>query len=77
MHYIRVPTRAYNKKKQETIEVQAKPGPVLMTKYQRSFFGATYLFDQIGDLTGVTADLKACFPNDYKRILSYRILSHS
>ena len=42
----------------------------LTTKYQRSFYGATYLLDQIGDLTGVTADLKACFPDDYKRILS-------
>ena len=33
-------------------------------------YGATYLFDQIGIETGVTADLKTCFPATYKQILS-------
>lgn len=65
-----VPTGSYIKKKEEAKKIAVKPGPLAITKYQRSFFGATYLFDQIGDMTGVTADLKACFPNDYKRILS-------
>lgn len=65
-----VPTRSYNKKQTGLKEVQVKPGPIPMTQYKRSFFGATYLFDQIGNLTGVSTDLKDCFPNDYKRILS-------
>jgi hypothetical protein len=64
-----IPTRGY-KKKVEIIELSAKPGPVPMTKYQRSFYGATYLFDQIGEITGVEADLKACYPETYKKILS-------
>ena len=64
-----IPTRQY-KKKEAVTEALPKPGPVPMTKIQRSFYGATYLFDQIGDLTGVEADLKACFPGEYKKILS-------
>ncbi|MFB6367954.1 transposase, partial [Paenibacillus elgii] len=44
--------------------------PVPITSFQRSFYGATYLFDQIGQETGVEADLKACFPDSYKKILS-------
>ena len=37
---------------------------------KRLFCGATYLLDQIGALTGVTEDLKACFPDTYRQILS-------
>jgi hypothetical protein len=29
----------------------------------RRFYGATYLFDRIGEDTGVTEDLKRCFPD--------------
>lgn len=36
----------------------------------RTFYGATYLFDHIGEVTGVAADLKTCFPENYKQILS-------
>ncbi|MDC3423650.1 IS1634 family transposase [Aquibacillus sp. 3ASR75-11] len=64
-----VPTRAY-RKNQDAQDTPLKPGPVPITKLQRSFYGATYLFDQIGDATGITADLKACFPDIYKQILS-------
>lgn len=65
-----VPTRSYNKKKQDNEPKPTKGGPVPITAYKRRFFGATYLFDQIGKLTGVEADLKACFPDSYKKILS-------
>lgn len=65
-----VSTRPYNKKKTNKKSKSVKPGPVPVTKYRRRFFGATYLFDQIGKRTGVEADLKACFPADYKKILS-------
>lgn len=65
-----IPTRDYKKKHQLEEVSPVKPGPVAMTKYQRSFFGASYLFDQIGTSLGITADLKSCFPNDYKKIQS-------
>ncbi|GAU79116.1 IS1634 family transposase [Fusibacter sp. 3D3] len=65
-----IPTRAYKKMSQSVESSSVKPGPVAMTKYQRSFFGATYLFDQIGKSLGITTDLKSCFPNDYKKIQS-------
>jgi hypothetical protein len=39
-------------------------------KVQRSFYGATYLLDTIGENLGITDDLKQCFPNTYKQILS-------
>lgn len=65
-----VPTRAYKRKEAVADATPAKRGPVPMTTVRRSFYGAAYLFDQIGKQTGVTGDLKACFPDTYKRILS-------
>lgn len=47
-----------------------KRGPVPNTRTKRSFYGATYLFDRIGEDTGVTEDLKTCFPENYRQILS-------
>jgi transposase len=64
-----VPTRAY-KKKEKTAAAHVKPGPLPITQFHRSFYGATYLFDQIGQITGVADDLKACFPDSYRQILS-------
>lgn len=40
------------------------------TPYQQLYCGATYLLDEIGKLTGVVRDLKVCFPESYKEILS-------
>jgi transposase len=37
---------------------------------ERRFHGATYLFDRVGEVTGVANDLKYCFPDCYKQILS-------
>jgi transposase len=52
-------------------KVQApKQGPIPSTTVKRSYYGATYLFDSIGESLGITADLKACFPENYKQILS-------
>lgn len=65
-----IPTRAYKKKDEKATEAPAKRGPVPITKVQRSFYGASYLLDQIGKTTGVIQDLKACFPESYKQILS-------
>jgi len=37
---------------------------------KRSFYGATLLFDKIGEKIGLTEDLKNCFPDTYQQILS-------
>ncbi len=47
-----------------------RKGPVPVEKTDRLFYGATYLLDQIGEATGLTADLKTCFPKTYKQIQS-------
>lgn len=47
-----------------------KPGPVPAATPNRRFYGATYLLDEIGKVTGVTQDLKQCFPSTFKQILS-------
>ena len=49
---------------------KSKPGPVPMLTSNRSFYGATYLFNAIGEKLGITDDLKRCFPDSYKQILS-------
>lgn len=50
--------------------VDIKLGPVPVTESKRLFYGATYLFDAIGEKLGITKDLKKCFPDTYKKILS-------
>jgi transposase len=45
-------------------------GPVPSLACKRSFYGATYFFDSIGEQLGVTDDLQRCFPESYKQILS-------
>lgn len=47
------PTRPYKKDKAPEHTRSANPGPVPITKIQRSFFGASYLLDKIGQMTGV------------------------
>ena len=65
-----VPTRTYKKRELPVNEGSPKPGPSSITMMRRSFYGASYLFDQIGETTGVADDLKACFPDTYRQILS-------
>src|SRR5665647_247959 len=61
----------YSKRLQENFELpRVKPGPIPVTECRRSFFGATYLFDAIGEKLGITDDLAKCFPDIYKSILS-------
>ena len=59
-----IPTR-----KVET-SAEVKRGRPVIESLSRSFYGATYLFDEIGEKLGITADLKKCFPHYYKQILS-------
>ena len=66
-----VPTDGRGKRRtQKEPDPVIRKGPVPTVKTERLFFGATYLLDQVGEETGVTADLKTCFPNHYKQILS-------
>ncbi len=50
--------------------IRAKRGRVPSLTVSRQFYGATYLLDRIGEKIGVVGDLKACFPDNYKMILS-------
>ncbi len=65
-----VPTRSYKNSQKQESATPIRPGPVPITKVRRSFYGASYLFDQIGRLTGIAEDLKSCFTDNYKQILS-------
>jgi len=56
------------KKKQESAAI--KRGPKAAEQVVRRFFGATYLLDQIGEKIGLPEDLKKCFPDRYRQILS-------
>lgn len=51
-------------------KVPKKRGPTPAVRTQRLFYGATYLLDRIGEKLGITGDLRTCFPDTYKQILS-------
>ena len=62
-----VATRS-RKKKEGILSAEDYPDPLVIRK--RLFYGATYLLDAIGKKLGIINDLKSCFPNTYKQILS-------
>lgn len=64
-----VPTDGRGRKKTGG-HATTKRGPVPSVETARNFYGATYLLDEIGASTGITEDLKACFPDTYRQILS-------
>jgi len=64
-----VPTRKI-KTKVVLPDTLTKPGPVPTTHTARFFGGATHLFDEISKNLGITTDLKHCFPEFYRQILS-------
>jgi len=41
-----------------------------ITPASRAYYGATYLLDEISKLTGIEEDLRACFPGNYKMLMS-------
>ena len=72
---VMVPTDGRGNRRKERLKVESettvvKHGPVPAIRTERTFYGATYLLDEIGRVTGITEDLKACFPKSYKQILS-------
>lgn len=64
-----IPTDGRGRKKEGKTSPK-KRGPIPTTSTNRRFYGATYLLDAIGDKLGITEDLKKCFPENYKQILS-------
>jgi len=60
----------YNRRFKERQENSVNSGPVVVTTHKRHFCGATHLFDKIAEKLGVYEDLKVCFPDRYKQILS-------
>ena len=66
------PTDGRMKKARDAVEPgrPAKAGPVPVSEYTRLFYGATYMLDAMGDTLGLTDDLRQCFPETYKQILS-------
>lgn len=66
-----VPNKKYKLQQElDTLKSEVKPGPVPAAECKRTFCGATVLLDAISNKIGVTQDLKACFPEDYKAIQS-------
>ncbi|RJX23556.1 MAG: IS1634 family transposase [Dethiobacter sp.] len=65
-----VPNKKYKLQLELDEARQKVPGPVPVTQCKRTFYGATYLFDAIGEKLGITSDLKKCFPDTYTKILS-------
>lgn len=57
---------ATNRKKRDT----PTAADVEWLTAERTFYGATYLFDHIGTITWIEEDMKSCFPGCYKQILS-------
>ena len=66
-----IPTRGRSKKREETTEcLVSKRGPKSFCETKHLYYGTTYLFDKLSDELGLTADLKLCFPDSYKKLLS-------
>ena len=67
-----VPNKNYLLRQELDHEQQSikKRGPEPVSECKRVFAGATYLFDVIGETTGVKEDLKSCFPNIHKEMSS-------
>lgn len=62
----------YNKRylERQKGESAASVGQVASVEHKRGFYGTTYLFDAIGEKLGITNDLKLCYLESYKQILS-------
>ena len=65
-----VATDGRRHKKLQAEAAIVKPGRVPASETSRKFYGATYLLDAIGEKLGLTDDLKRCFPETYRQILS-------
>ena len=66
-----IPTRGRSKKKETpSNRPVSKRGSRSFCETKHLYYGATYLFDKLADELGLAADLKLCFPDSYKKLLS-------
>ena len=67
-----IPTRGRAKKNESKASSVSsnKTGPKPFAETRHLYYGATYLFDKLSEELGLTADLKLCFPDSYKKLLS-------
>ena len=67
-----IPTRGKAKKKEgkAAITDANKTGPKPFARTRHLYYGATYLFDKLSEELSLTSDLKQCFPDSYKKLLS-------
>ena len=66
-----IPTRGRAKKGEVTTKVSVtKTGPKPFAESRHLYYGATYLLDEFSEELGLTSDLKRCFPDTYKKLLS-------
>lgn len=66
-----IPTRGRSKKKAvTTTDILGKRGPKPYGITRHLYYGATYLLDQFSNELGLVDDLKLCFPDTYKKLLS-------
>ena len=64
-----VPNRPMDRRNSGEAVVKRR-GPKSVEYSKRTFYGATYLFDEIGRKLGITEDLRKCFPEEYEQVLS-------
>ena len=66
-----VPTRGRAKKGSKSADGKpAKTGPKPFGETRHLYYGATYLLNEFADELGLAADLRQCFPETYKQLLS-------
>ena len=66
-----VPTRGRAKKgESKAVPSSEKSGPRAFSESKHLYYGATYLLEAFSDDIGLTTDLKQCFPDTYKKLLS-------
>lgn len=51
-------------------KTSSKRDPVAATGSKHLYYGATYLLETLSEELGLTTDLRTCFPNIYKQLLS-------
>jgi hypothetical protein len=64
------PKKGNEKLNLKILREQENQVPCLLYTQPGIFYGANYLFDEIGKQLGISADLKRCYPDTYKQILS-------
>lgn len=59
-------------RKDKTVKAKktSKCGPAPVTSTRHMYYGATYLLERFADELGLASDLKTCFPDTYKKLLS-------